>query len=140
MTDAADERAALNAFLHAQRRSVLAIIAGLDEGDLRRPVVSSGWCPLGLIEHLTDAERFWFERVVNATGNPLADRPSTGTGPTDGPFAARRRVHEVLACYREQAARSDKSSPARHWTAALPDAYHRTWLTRSTPCEMSSCT
>ena len=50
------ELTALLHFLDAQRSSVLAIIEGLDDEALRTAVLPSGWTPLGLIEHLTDAE------------------------------------------------------------------------------------
>jgi len=47
MTGTQDERDVLSALLQAQRRSVLAIVDGLDERDMRRPAVLSGWTPLG---------------------------------------------------------------------------------------------
>jgi hypothetical protein len=57
LTGTQTERASLSAFLQAQRCSVLAIVEGLDERDMRRPVVvPSGWTPLGMIEHLRQAE------------------------------------------------------------------------------------
>jgi hypothetical protein len=57
------ERAALTAFLQAQRQSVVAIIEGLDENGVREVAVPSGWTPLGMIEHLAHAERFWFQHL-----------------------------------------------------------------------------
>jgi hypothetical protein len=51
--------------LDAQRRHVVGIIDELEEVDLRRSLVPSGWTPLGLVQHLTlDVERFWFLAVV----------------------------------------------------------------------------
>ena len=53
------------------RRSVpcvLAIVDGLDETSLRRPVVPSGWTCLGLLEHLGHAERFWSQAVLTGAG------------------------------------------------------------------------
>jgi Protein of unknown function (DUF664) len=51
--------------INAQRRHVVGIIDELEEVDLRRSVVPSGWTPLGLVQHLTlDVERFWFLAVV----------------------------------------------------------------------------
>ncbi|HEY6746915.1 MAG TPA: DinB family protein [Mycobacteriales bacterium] len=95
----ASERAALCHYLAAQRRSVLAIVDGLDDGDLRRPVVPSGWTPLGLIEHLGRAERFWFGQVVAGAPAPADGQPA--------PFTSRTPAADVLAFYREQTARSD---------------------------------
>jgi uncharacterized damage-inducible protein DinB len=96
---ATGERDALCHYLAAQRRSILAIVDGLDDGDLRRPVVPSGWTPLGLIEHLADAERFWFGQVIAGAPDPADGRP--------GPFATTSPAAQVLAFYRDQTARSD---------------------------------
>ena len=62
------EDQALLDFLAAQRDSVLAIVAGLDEAACpHRPVVPSGWTPAGLVEHLGGAEWHWFQGVVSGT-------------------------------------------------------------------------
>ena len=61
------ETSVLLASLNEQRRHVVGIIDGLEEVDLRRSLVPSGWTPLGLVQHLTlDVERFWFLAVVAA--------------------------------------------------------------------------
>uniref|UniRef100_A0AAU3GW92 DinB family protein n=1 Tax=Streptomyces sp. NBC_01401 TaxID=2903854 RepID=A0AAU3GW92_9ACTN len=55
---------ALLSFLDGQRRHVLGILEGLDEGALHKPVLPSGWSCLGLVQHLAlDVERFWFRAV-----------------------------------------------------------------------------
>ncbi len=72
------EVAALTHFLDAQRASVLAILDGLDEESLRATILPSGWSPLGLIEHLGDAERFWFQLVATGTAT---DKPWRNDGP-----------------------------------------------------------
>lgn len=66
MTAAPDpEVRTLLSFLHGQRRHVLGILDGLAADALRRPVLSSGWNCLGLVQHLAlDVERFWFRAVV----------------------------------------------------------------------------
>jgi hypothetical protein len=59
------ETSVLLTSLDAQRHHVVGIIDELDEVDLRRSLVPSGWTPLGLVQHLTlDVERFWFSAVV----------------------------------------------------------------------------
>jgi Protein of unknown function (DUF664) len=88
-----DERDAVTAFLQAQRRSVLAIVDGLDERDLRRSVVPSGWTVRGMVEHLTGAEGYWFSEVL---AGGVADEP--------GP--------DAVAAYRRQALRSDEALAA----------------------------
>ena len=108
MTAKQDERDALTAFLQAQRRSVLAIVEGLAERDMRRPVVHSGWTPLGMIEHLGHAEHFWFKQVVTGTADPLGEPPRAEARADHGPFVTSRPVHDVLAFYREQVVRSDE--------------------------------
>ncbi|HEY7036940.1 MAG TPA: DinB family protein [Thermomicrobiales bacterium] len=61
----AEETQVLLSYLNAQRDHVLGILDGLDEDDLRRPVLPSGWTCLGLVQHLAlDVERFWFRAVV----------------------------------------------------------------------------
>jgi len=52
-------------YLDHQRIHALGILDGLDELELRRPILPSGWSCLGMIRHLTrDVERFWFRAVV----------------------------------------------------------------------------
>ncbi|MDE9364723.1 DUF664 domain-containing protein [Luteipulveratus sp. YIM 133132] len=69
------ERADLAHFLDAQRRSVVAIVDGLDAAAMTRSVVPSGWSPQSLLEHLAGAERYWFGAVMR--GEPMA-RPDSG--------------------------------------------------------------
>lgn len=107
MTAPAGEHAALSAFLQAQRAVVLAIVEGLDDEALRRPVVPSGWTPLGLVGHLGYAERHWFERVVAGTPEPLED-PLDEEGDESGPFVTAHAADLVFRFYRDQAKRSDE--------------------------------
>lgn len=72
------ERAALRSFLTAQRTSVQAIVHDLDEHRLGTVVAPSGWSPLGLVEHLGHAERFWFQYVVVGSPEPLPWPDNTG--------------------------------------------------------------
>ncbi|GAA0220674.1 DinB family protein [Saccharothrix mutabilis subsp. mutabilis] len=94
------EKEALAAFLGAQRASVPAILEGLDEAALRTSVLPSGWTPLGVVEHLGNAERHWFQEVVTGRADPLP-------GGDDAPLTTSRPVAEVFAFYREQCALSD---------------------------------
>lgn len=91
------ERETLAFFLAAQRDSVLAVIDGLTEEQLSRTIVPSGWTPAGLIEHLGDAERVWFQYVVagDSTLEPGDD------------FRPIRTVAEAVSYYRACIARSD---------------------------------
>lgn len=101
------ERADLLAFLEAQRRSVLAIVEGLDEDAIRQAAVPSGWTPLGMIEHLAHAERFWFQEVVTGRVDALPWSPADGEGIEDELSVSARRPNRVLTFYRDQCARSN---------------------------------
>ncbi len=51
--------------LTSQRQHVLGQLEGLNEEQLRRSVLPSGWSCLGLVRHLTlSDERYWFHVVV----------------------------------------------------------------------------
>jgi uncharacterized damage-inducible protein DinB len=97
----------LSLFLNAQRESVLAIIAGLDDEALTTSVLPSGWTLLGLIEHLGHAERHWFQEVLTGSADPLPwpddDHP---------PLTTPRSPEVVLRFYREQCRRSDAALAA----------------------------
>ena len=60
-----EDVALLVAYLNSARDHVVAVLEGVSEDDLRRPVVPSGWSMLGLVQHLAlDVERFWFRAVM----------------------------------------------------------------------------
>jgi len=111
------ERASLAAFLQAQRRSVLAIVEGLDDDRLRESVVPSGWTPLGLIEHLAHAERLWFQQVLTGRADPLPWPPGEDDSP-GGPLATAHPAQAVLDFYRGQCAASDEALARTPLTAA----------------------
>jgi len=108
MADALDEqKQALLHFLEYQRASVLSIVEGLSEEAWHRPVVPSGWTPAGLVEHLGNAERHWFQQVV---AGYEADLPwDEGRPPYDpeAAFVCDRPAADVIAYYRKQCQRSD---------------------------------
>ncbi|QNE18580.1 DUF664 domain-containing protein [Kribbella qitaiheensis] len=76
-------------FLRAQRERVLEVVDGLDGEQLRMAVLPSGWTVLGMIEHLGDAERHWFQEVA------------LGETPPHEP------VEDAFAYYEEQVARAN---------------------------------
>jgi uncharacterized damage-inducible protein DinB len=130
MTGKHDERDALTAFLRTQRRCVLAIVEGLDEPAMRQPVVPSGWTALGLIEHLAQAEHFWFTQVITGIMDLSGD--VTETEADNSPFDTTHTLHEVLTFYRQQTARADSilagtpldASPAGHIPPDMADEIH----------------
>ena len=105
------EAASLTAFLSAQRWCVLEVVEGLDDRQLRQSTVPSGWTPLGMIEHLADAERFWFQHVVANAGS-VDPEPAAGSEEgaweDKGPFVTGRSAPDVIALYREQVRLADE--------------------------------
>ena len=93
-------------FLDLQRARVLEIVAGLDDPQLRKPVLSSAWTVLGMIEHLGCAERHWFQDVAVGSAEPLpwADDPDEDE---DGPYKSSRPAEVVFAFYRDQVERAN---------------------------------
>jgi uncharacterized damage-inducible protein DinB len=93
------ERDTSLAFLSFARHCVIKKATGLSDEQLRRAVVESGTSLLGLVQHLTDAERYWI-------GYHLA-----GQGADDFDFsmtvAATTPVEVVLDAYRDAIADSD---------------------------------
>jgi Protein of unknown function (DUF664) len=102
-----EERRALLYFLQYQRDSVLAIVDGLDEAAWHQPVVPSGWTPAGLVQHLGDAERHWFQQVVTGSDSELAWDEGRPAYDPHAAFTCGRPASEVVAYYRGQIGRSD---------------------------------
>ena len=79
----------LRDFLDQQRNHVLGILEGLDDEQLRRPVLPSGWNCLGMIKHLALAdEHYWFRSVVGGESFdffPQGPTPSGRSGPANRP-------------------------------------------------------
>ncbi len=88
------------AFLDFARSCVLKKVNGLDEEQLRRRLVVSDTTLLGLVQHLTDAERYWF-------GYTLAGDSRYAEVDSDMVVAPDRSAEEVIAGYRAAIAESD---------------------------------
>ncbi len=109
MTEPAeDETDDLLRFLDYQRASVLSIVDGLDEQAWHTSTVPSGWTPAGLVQHLGDAERHWFQVVV--TGSEVDLPWDEGRPPHDpeAPFVTDWPGSEAVAYYRDQCRRSNE--------------------------------
>jgi hypothetical protein len=124
-TPPASETNVLLGHLNAQRRHVLGILEGLDEDDMRRTVLPSGWNCLGLLQHLAlDDERFWFQAVVGGDRTVIdqvtnAPEDSWKVGP-DVP------VERVFDLYREHMDRSNaiiEATPLDGEPAWWPDFF-----------------
>lgn len=90
------------AALDSQREHVLGALDGLSEDDLRRPVLPSGWTPLGMVQHLAlEVERFWFRGAVAGEPIALTSGDEAWQVPADVPAAA------ILDLYRDEIARAN---------------------------------
>ncbi|MEV8511501.1 DinB family protein [Dactylosporangium sp. NPDC051484] len=88
------------AFLSFARSCVLKKVDGLADEQLRRGLVVSGTTLLGLVQHLTVAERYWFVYI-------LAGDPRYADADFDMTVAPDRPADQVIAAYRTAIADSD---------------------------------
>jgi len=99
------ERPALAAWLDSQRQTLLWKIDGLDDEQLRRVMVPSGLCLLGLVKHLAAVEHGWFVVNFAATGEPhmfdSADDPDL-----DFHVQPEETTEQIVAGYRRACERS----------------------------------
>lgn len=96
------DRELLVGYLASQRRHVLGILEGLDDEDLTRPVLPSGWSCIEVVQHLAlDVERFWFRCVVAGDQAEFhaEDAWKVAPGVTPG---------DVLALYRSESEAADR--------------------------------
>jgi uncharacterized damage-inducible protein DinB len=100
------------AFLTFQRESVLKKTEGLDEEQMRRVLVRTGTNLLGLVQHLTAAERSWFGQHLAGAKPHKGSRSGTKV-------PAERTAEDVLGDYRVAIADSDAAILA----AGDPDAH-----------------
>ena len=74
-----DERTVLTGYLHDYRLTLQLKCAGLDaEAMARRSVAPSDLSLLGLVRHLSDAERYWFRQLMAGQEAPARYRASAG--------------------------------------------------------------
>ncbi|SEG84355.1 Protein of unknown function [Actinacidiphila yanglinensis] len=120
----ADEKEALAAWLDWHRATLLEKLDGLDEEQLRRPMVPSGTSLLGLVKHLTETEQGWFVNEYAQTGEPplyeTEDDPEAGFRPephetaesiVDAYLAMCKRSRKIL----EAADSLDRTVPNERW-------------------------
>lgn len=122
------EKQMLRHFLDAQRTSVLAILDGLDDAQLRSPVLPSGWTPLGMIEHLAGAEQHWFQDVAMGAvmDHAWPDGIDDPYDP-DAPFKTRHSVEAVFGYYRRQCEISNEILAATPLDTAMKGQHNRKW-------------
>ncbi|MEV0388020.1 DinB family protein [Nonomuraea sp. NPDC050643] len=90
------------AFLSFARHCVLKKAGGLPDEHLRRALVGSGTSILGLVQHLAEAERYWF-------GHHLAGAAWDADGEHGMTVPAGRAAADVLRDYRAAIEESDRA-------------------------------
>jgi len=76
------------AFLSFARHCVLKKAGGMSGEQLRRVLVGSGTSILGLIQHLTEAERYWFgHHLTGAAWDPDGEHAILAAGHPEARFA-----------------------------------------------------
>ncbi|MFF9105701.1 DinB family protein [Streptomyces rubrogriseus] len=99
----ADERAMLEAWLNFHRATLALKCSGLKDDQLRRAAASpSSMTLLGLVQHMAEVERNWFQRVFAG----LTVSPVFAEGNPDG-FALQpeRGIDEAKAAWQAEVAR-----------------------------------
>lgn len=96
-----DERAVLESWLDFHRATLELKCAGLDDAQVRRAAVEpSTLTLLGLVQHLAEIERNWFQRVFAGL-----DVPPVHGEPTGYALDPERGIDEALRVWREEVAR-----------------------------------
>jgi uncharacterized damage-inducible protein DinB len=120
----ADERAALAAWLDWHRIALIEKLDGLDDEQLRRPMVPSGTSLLGLVKHLTEVEQGWFVNEYAQLGEaPLFETeedPEAGFHPESDETAESIVAGYLAMCERSRkilggAASLDETVPNERW-------------------------
>lgn len=127
----------LREYLDDQREHVLGMLEGLDEEQLRKPALPTGWSCLGMVRHLThDVERFWFRGVV--AGDPEVTKLFTADAAPHWAVPEEAGAAAVLDAYRAEIERANAvldaadgpHQPPKAWPEAiwpdwrLPDLRH----------------
>ncbi len=113
-----DEHRALLSALNESRQHILAAVEGLDDDQLRRPVLPSGWTCLGLVNHLSlDVERFWFQAVI--AGDQAAIDEVLGSSADAWRVSADETAKAVLETYRRNIELADAALTSRSLDMAL---------------------
>ncbi|WP_310728642.1 DinB family protein [Streptomyces sp. N2A] len=104
----ADERATLEAWLDFHRATLPLKCEGLDDQHLRvASVPPSPMTLLGLVQHMAEVERNWFQRVFAGQDVPAVFADDHREGADDGfALVAGRGIDEALAVWRAEVARS----------------------------------
>ncbi|HEY1826182.1 MAG TPA: DinB family protein [Acidimicrobiales bacterium] len=108
MVNDRDQRDRLIGFLDAQREHVLGILEDLNDEQLRRAVLPSGWSCLGLVKHLAlDVEHYWARCIVAGEALTFFTENSLDEGGA-WRVGADETADEIFSLYRAEWARSNE--------------------------------
>jgi len=114
MSNTRPEREMLEEFLDWHRATVHRKVTGLSETDARKRLVGSVTTPAGIVKHLAEVERWWFQMVL--AGRDDVPMLSTVDDPdADFRVADSDTVAGLLAAYESECA------VARRLVAEVPD-------------------
>ncbi|MEW2395037.1 DinB family protein [Streptomyces sp. NPDC046862] len=103
-----DERPMLESWLAFHRATLALKCADLDDAQLRTASAEpSELTLLGLVQHLAEVERTWFQRVLGGLDVPHL------FGPTGFELSPDRGIDGALAVWREEVARGEELSAGR---------------------------
>ncbi|WP_244282844.1 DinB family protein [Streptomyces flavidovirens] len=120
----ADERTTLEGWLEFQRATLVMKCEGLDDRRLREASVApSSMTLLGLVQHMAEVERDWFQRVVGGLDVPVVYGEGDGTG-GDGAdrgfgLVEGRGIDDALRVWRGEIARGREISAGRALTETV---------------------
>lgn len=104
-----DERPMLESWLAFHRATLELKCAGLDDAQVRLASAEpSSLTLLGLVQHLAEVERNWFQRVVSGLDVPPVFGEETGYALDPG-----RGLDEALAAWRREVARGQEMCAGR---------------------------
>jgi hypothetical protein len=115
----ADERTTLESWLDFHRATLAMKCAGLnDEQAAQTSVPPSGFTLTGLVQHLAEVERNWFQRVLAGEHAPPIYDPQADPNGPDGGFdlAENATLAAALATWHEEIARARDLCAARALT------------------------
>lgn len=118
------------AFVSFARSCVLKKVAGLNEEQLRRRLVVSDTTLLGLVQHLTDAERYWF-------GYTFAGDPRYADVDFDMVVEPGRSPDQIIARYRAAISEGDAHLRQPLARTSSPHSRSVTCLVRFAGCSLT---
>ena len=112
-------------FLNVEREHVLGILEGLNEEQLRQPVLPSGWSCLSMVKHLAlDDEHYWFSCVV------AGESFDSVAGDNAWELAPDESAADIFTLYRDEIARSNAiiaATPLDSAPAWWPEEQFGSW-------------